>query len=331
MRTKRREMEAFSISFLDIITCGFGAIILLLVISKPGEPLILEPSPEPEDGIIRDLQEELFRIRGEARVLNRDLTARREQLSEWELRVARLSRELADTKKQLTSLSRDQAASAAVRGEVGQALQQLTEEMQRLLAQQNNIRDNYIGGIPVDSEYVIFIIDTSGSMFQYTWARVIEQLTAVLDIYPQVKGIQIMNDMGQYMYTEFRGRWIPDTPARRRAMLSRLRTWNPFSNSSPAEGITAAVSDFYDPDKRISIYVFGDDFTGRSIGEIINLVDRLNPRDADGKPQIRVHGVGFPVLYADPRAQPGAYRFAHLMRELSRRNGGAFVGLNTFR
>ncbi len=331
MKTKRRELEAFSISFLDVITCGFGAIILLLVISKPGELLILEPSPLPMDGIIRDLQEELFRIRGEATVLNRDLTAKREQLSEWELRVARLSRELADRQKQLTSISQQQAANAAIRGDLESALQQLTAEMQRLLAQQPDVRTNYIGGIPVDSEYVIFIIDTSGSMFQYTWPKVIEQLTAVLDIYPQVQGMQIMNDMGQYMYTEFRGRWIPDTPARRRAMLSRLRTWNPFSNSSPAEGITAAVSDFYDPEKKISLYVFGDDFTGRSISEVINLVDRLNPRDADGKPQIRVHGVGFPVLYIDPRSAPGAYRFAHLMRELSRKNGGAFVGLNTFR
>ena len=34
MKRKRREMEAMSLSFLDAICCGFGAVILLLVISK---------------------------------------------------------------------------------------------------------------------------------------------------------------------------------------------------------------------------------------------------------------------------------------------------------
>jgi hypothetical protein len=47
---------------------------------------------------------------------------------------------------------------------------------------------------------------------------------------------------------------------------------------------------------------------------------------------VRIHAVGFPVLFANPRAlQMGGIRFANLMRELTRRNGGAFVGLNTFR
>ena len=31
MKIKRRETEVFSLSFLDVICCGFGAIILLLV------------------------------------------------------------------------------------------------------------------------------------------------------------------------------------------------------------------------------------------------------------------------------------------------------------
>ena len=39
---KRRNVEAFSLSFLDCICCGFGAIILLLVLSKIYEPVIIE-------------------------------------------------------------------------------------------------------------------------------------------------------------------------------------------------------------------------------------------------------------------------------------------------
>ena len=40
MRIFRRNNEAISIAFLDVITCGFGAIILLLMIAKFGEDVL---------------------------------------------------------------------------------------------------------------------------------------------------------------------------------------------------------------------------------------------------------------------------------------------------
>ena len=42
MSIKRQSIEVFSLSFLDVITCGFGAIILLLVLSLALEPATLE-------------------------------------------------------------------------------------------------------------------------------------------------------------------------------------------------------------------------------------------------------------------------------------------------
>ena len=37
-RLGRRDVEVFSLSFLDAICCGFGAVILLLVLTEVGEP-----------------------------------------------------------------------------------------------------------------------------------------------------------------------------------------------------------------------------------------------------------------------------------------------------
>ncbi|GAG30524.1 unnamed protein product, partial [marine sediment metagenome] len=54
--------------------------------------------------------------------------------------------------------------------------------------------DATIGGIPVDSEYIIFIIDTSGSMHNYAWSMVRKKMEEILEIYPKVKGIQVMNN-----------------------------------------------------------------------------------------------------------------------------------------
>lgn len=328
---KRRDTDIFSLSFLDIITCGFGAIILLLVITKTGIPTTsIETSPNTTDnGLVRDLQKQLFEIRGETNIYNRDLTDAKEQLSDWKERIARLTGDKNNSENQLSNLQDNSSVQSSITNQFETAKQSLTKEMQRLLAKLKNADTDLVGGIPVDSEYIIFIVDTSGSMVQVNWEKMIKQLTTTLDVYPDVKGLQIMSDMGSYLFSQYRGKWIPDTPGRRRAMVSNLRIWNTFSNSSPVEGITRAISTFYDPNKKISIYVFGDEFTGKSISNVVKTIDRLNPKDKNGNTKIRIHGVGFPIpINAPEHFQITSQRFATLMREVGQKNGGTFIGLN---
>jgi hypothetical protein len=331
-RKGRRGPAEFSLSFLDVICCGFGAIILLLMITKTVEPQIVEASTVNLEGKLADLQAQLFEIRGETKVLNRDLNARHEQLSEYDERIAILRGQMASAKSRFDSLQVATDTDAAITGQLAIAKQQLSEEMKRLLGTQHQARNQLIGGIPVDSEYIIFVIDTSGSMYSYAWDRVLKEIEATLSIYPRVKGIQVMNDMGNYLFSSYRGKWIPDTPARRRAIIQNLRGWNVFSNSSPVEGIEAAIRTFAAPGKKISIYVFGDEFTGESITQVIDTVDRINRVDANGNRLVRIHAVGFPVQFIRaPHLQTTGIRFATLMRELTHRNGGTFVALNDFR
>ena len=328
----RRAPEEFSVSFLDVICCGFGAVILLLMITKTVQPQIIEASTVNLEGLVADLQEQVFEIRGETRILNRDLNAKHEQLSEYEERIAILRGQMASAKSRYDSIQVQTNSNDIITDQLAIARQSLTDEMKRLLGSQYQSKNNLIGGIPVDSEYIIFIIDTSGSMFSYSWDRMMAELEATLSIYPEVKGIQIMNDMGNYMFSRYRGQWIPDTEGRRKVIMQNLRNWNVFSNSSPVEGITTAIKTFYDPNKKISIYVFGDEFTGNSIAQVVDTVDRINREDANGNRRVRIHGVGFPVQFIRaPHLQTTGIRFATLMRELAYRNGGTFVGLNDFR
>tara|TARA_R110000823_G_scaffold198080_1_gene329105 strand:- start:12074 stop:13072 length:999 start_codon:yes stop_codon:yes gene_type:complete len=332
MKRKRRAPEQFSLSFLDVICCGFGAVILLLMITKTVEPQIIEAATVNLEGRIADLQERMFELRGETRVLNRDLNARQEQLSEYEERIAVLRGELTAARGRLDAEAVSTTSDEVISQQLAIARQQLSTEMQRLLGPAYQAKNQLIGGIPVDSEYIIFVIDTSGSMFSYAWPRVLREVEATLSIYPEVKGIQVMNDMGNYLFSRYRGKWIPDSPGRRKVILDNLRGWHVFSNSSPVEGITAAIRTFYDPDKRISIYVFGDEFTGQSIAEVVDTVDRINREDANGDRLVRIHAVGFPVQFIrEPHLQTTGIRFATLMRELTHRNGGTFVALNDFR
>jgi hypothetical protein len=337
MRGRRRSLpEGFSLSFLDAICCGFGAIVLLLVLTKIGEPRALEQARLDLDAQVRKLEQELHEIRGESAILSRQLPSRQQQLSEQRQLVARLGGDLSRIQGEFAASRQDSEVQDIIEGRLLAAQQKLTEEMQRLQQQtgerSQTVEDQLVGGIPVDSEYIIFVIDTSGSMFTYAWPAVLSKMSQVLDAYPRVKGIQVMNDMGQYMFSSYAGKWIPDTPGRRKAILDRLRTWSVFSNSSPVEGITRAIRTFVAADKKISIYVFGDEFTGRSIDDVVQTVDRINRRDAQGNRLVRIHAVGFPVMFSvSGVSNSTGVRFATLMRVLCNRNGGTFVGLNSTR
>jgi hypothetical protein len=325
---ERRGIAEFGLSFLDVISCGFGAIILLLIISKTVEPVILERSQINLEGQIAQREQALHEIRGRITELRRQVTTAEAQLQNNLSQVAALERQLSEILGRFsTAVTRKEEAQQASQ-DLAIARQTLTDEMQRLLGVDFRRQTDLVGGIAVDSEYIIFVIDTSGSMFNVVWAQVLRKVEETLAIYPNVKGIQVMNDMGDYMFPQFARQWIPDSPARRQAITQRLRGWNVFSNSSPVEGLENAIRTYASDDKRISIYFFGDDFTGRSIEETVRMVERLNPRDDDGRRLVRIHAIGFPVYLQYPSDR--LFRFAALMRELAHRNDGTFVGLSQF-
>jgi len=325
---RRRNIEAFSLSFLDCICCGFGAIILLLVLSKIYEPVIIEKTQDDLESLIALLQQELFEIRGETAVLNRDLESVQQQSSTAKVRLATLQGNLETVRGQY-KLSQMEAENLADERDLSVAKQRLSEEMIRLQPYYRAADEDAIAGIPVDSEYVIFIIDTSGSMQQFNWRRAIDKVSETLDVYPQVKGLQILNDNGKYMFQQYAGKWIPDTPGRRQAIVTTMRTWRPFSDSNPVDGIIYAINTYWTPDRKISIYVFGDEFTGRSVDTVIKQIDLVNRVGKDGERMVRIHAVGFPLIdIGGGGIPPSARQFAQLMRILCDRNGGTFVALN---
>lgn len=333
MKVKRRPIEVFSMSFLDMISCGFGAIILLFVLSLALEPATLEHITSDLSGKIEQIEDEREQLVVKSQTLQRELTKKKETLQKVRQVLAQLNRELAQTQRNNSaSQAKDQSR---IKGELQAVLQTLTQEMKRLLSEPQHKppnKDAVIGGIPVDSEYIIFVIDTSGSMLRIAWPMVIKKVEEVLSVYPNVKGIQVVNDMGSYMFGGYAGRWIPDTPARRKEVIRRLRNWKSFSNSSPVEGIKHAVRGYFRKGERISLYVFGDDFSSGSIDTVLSEIARINKQDVSGKTRVRIHTFGFPVLFANPAfGKENRARFAHLMRLLAEQNAGSFVGLTDFR
>jgi hypothetical protein len=334
-RHRRRDVEVFSLSFLDCVCCGFGAIILLLTLVRMSEPQAIEQAREDLEGRIARLEREIFEIRGETTLLSRELVGKREQLSLDREAVARLQGDLESLRGEFRASRELSQVQDTMQGRFLAAQQRLTEEMKRLQeqSQRPSSSKQLVGGIPVDSEYVIFVIDTSGSMQRFAWPALQQKMRQTLDAYPKVKGLQVMNDEGVYMFPTYASKWIPDTPGRRQAVIQRLAGWNAYSNSSPVEGIEAAIRTLARGGMKISIYVLGDEFTGKSVEGVLRAVERMNGRDSSGAQRVRIHAIGFPTLFSSSAqaefSETTTVRFAMLMRALCERNGGAFVGLNS--
>jgi len=198
----------------------------------------------------------------------------------------------------------------------------------RLFDDPTSATSSMIAGVPLDSEYLVFIIDTSGSMRTYAWDDVQRHIIETIDAYPSVEGIHVISDEGEYLLERFSGDWIPNVPARRNEMLQALASWKAFSNSSPYEGILTAIDAFYDPGKNIGVYVYSDDFAQGSLDSVLASVYRSNHLSDTGTRKVRIHAVAFPVYYEVTGSLLSAGNYATLMRELCQRNGGSFIALS---
>ena len=94
MKTKRREIEGLSLSFLDVISCGFGALILLLVLTKVFDPSAIEDSVDNLEDYLIALQKDLLVKRSEIKDIQTEIIRREDIENEETLRLTRLQAEL---------------------------------------------------------------------------------------------------------------------------------------------------------------------------------------------------------------------------------------------
>lgn len=315
MKRKSRELEIFSLSFLDIISCGFGAVVLLVLISTFAESVLPDFTSETKQALDQVLAAEARVEALESALVQETQTLEdiQDRLTEESTKAARAKNQLRAANAQAESLDENLAGLELV--------ERSLRDTQRASITPNTseTRDEEVGGIPVDSDYVVFIIDTSGSM-QAIWSRVTSEVENIINIHPRIKGFQILNDNGTHLVSGYAGRWIPDTKARRDSVIRLFRNWKSASNSSPVEGLEVALKRYVNPNQKVSIYIFGDDYTGSSYDTVIRTLRRANANRITGKPLARVHAIGF-------LSPTSSGRFETLMREVTRQNNGTFIAL----
>ncbi len=314
MRLRKKEFDIFNLSFLDVISCGFGAVVMLVLISKTHDDVSITGKDE-----VRDLLKTVITLENKISDVNRAISDKKskadqilKEIEKLEASTVQIKNKIQQEQVKKTSLSEDVQGLALVQSTLKQASLSSSKK-------KNTQRDDEVGGIPVDSDYVVFIVDTSGSM-QQIWNRVSSEIINVLNIHPKVKGFQILNDMGKSLVSGYDGKWMPDTPGRRTSIIKLFNNWADWSNSSPVEGLETAIRKYAKPNITTSIYVFGDDYTGSSYDPVIDKITRLNTLASSGKKLAKIHAVGF--------ISPGTTdRFGILMRELTKQNDGAFLAL----
>jgi len=323
---RRRTTEVFTLSFLDALSCGFGAILLIFLLSIGSGNAGVE-SPVDEN-TLEDLRKQLARLEAgiadKASLLDAAAESEDERRDRQKIlsKIRELESTLADLQQEYDARQANLSTSEQAAAEAGRLLRSFPYENLPPI------------GLPSGATHVAFVIDTSGSMRNQLTKQlhhgVIEQITELLDSLPEVESIQFLDTSGNYILGNRAAIWLPDTPGLRRQALRQVLNHNILSVSDPGPGIRTALRDLrprLGPDDRMSLYMLGDDFRGSTQSFLLQL-DRLNPRDPQtGRRPASISAVGFPTLnnpfrLGTPR---GNTRFANIMREAAEAHDGVLI------
>jgi len=184
---KRRSVSPFSLSFLDIMFCGFGAVVLLVLILNHdtvsarnetfadlrAETVRLETQVLiGEDGLVvannslQTVDRELVKMQGEAERVIR--TTR-----ELQIEIARMSRETLASREHINRLKTDLKTLDKEQkrlGAVAAASRDAGEQVRKFKGEGDR---QYLTGLKVGGERVVILIDASASMLDETIVNVI--------------------------------------------------------------------------------------------------------------------------------------------------------------
>ncbi|MBC2605710.1 hypothetical protein [Pelagicoccus albus] len=332
MSRRVRKTEVFSLSFLDCICCGFGAIILLFIVSMGVQAT------------------EIIKLQ---KVLENTLMQRQLMLADYQIRNDELDVHLSLERSKRRRTDKERNTLEALIAELRQQINDKEKAKELLVSDLESIEEELAAlqiepeveqkiikpvpiGVPVESNVIAFVIDTSGSMREHSTnlinPHVVRKFEEVITSYPEVKGIQLLDASGRFiMGSRLGGRWLPDSAEMRESMVRQVRLYPFESESNPVPGIKRAIRQLYDPEAEelhFGIYVFGDEFTGKP-EPVLAEIRKLN-QDKDGKRIARINAIGFPNVINNGAMllQNSGVKFAKLMHDLTYEHGGAFIGMN---
>ena len=207
----RRPFHVFSMSFLDIISCGFGAVVLFFVIINAQVRLradalridLLSESTLLEEEVLEG-RKDLLQLRGERDTLEDRRAAAIEELRKLRVRLAALLAELAQFERLGTQ---SQESIEKLRADVDR-LNQLQEQLeariaeaeegtgQRLRGFEGQGARQYLTGMQMGGTHVLILVDASASMLGRTYIDVLRFRLMDEELKPRApKWLQVVNSV----------------------------------------------------------------------------------------------------------------------------------------
>lgn len=183
---RRDDAVGFSLSFLDLLSCGLGAAILLLLVVKHGSTEVPIDTEAYIASQAKRLQDQLDERLQEKSGLEKQLASAVEEIESAAARKSALATAqedvLADLRVQVTTLkdAQDRLRSAS---EELQALQAIPVEE----PEPKTGPTGHLGGLYVEDSRVVILLDRSASMLDRSLVEIIRLRLATFDIRHQVE------------------------------------------------------------------------------------------------------------------------------------------------
>jgi len=302
-------------SFLDIMACGFGALVLILLISEFQETeikVVINDANKLLD--TNDLME--TRI-NELSVIDDKIDTELIELSQINNNIKKLKIIL--KKRQLISKNLNDLASD----------NEYSINKKRSAKQNQPIEQNEASGIKIDSRYLVFIIDNSGSMqTSGPWSRVLQEIDSIIQTFPSLEGYLILNDAGKTIHGG--SPWLKPSKSNRSTSINLLKA-NPnkyMSLSNPVIALKVAINRYGVNYKDVGVFVVGDDVLDNNrIENISNDILKLNSLPG-GLKKVRINAIAFLTAKDEAIYEQQNMNYLILMRELTEQSGGALVVVN---
>ena len=311
---KRKNNEVFSMSFLDIMACGFGALVLILLISEFNEVEIIENKYTAE--MFLNVKNELNQTKSDLSITQDNLDSKINELITIRTDLETTLNELKQKEEVVKNLSN---LSEATSSQISMKTIELSSTPKQIAA----------SGIRIDSDYLIFIIDNSGSMIEGgPWNRVMEEISRIVITFPNLKGFMIMNDTGKIIQGD--NPWLTPTLTNRKSAIDNLKNIRTISNSNPIPAIELAINFYGRKYDNVGIFVIGDDIReSKDIDKRLLEINKINTK-IDGSKYVRINALAFltsrriakEIL---PSGKEDNIKYLTLMRELTLQNGGTLV------
>ena len=312
--SKRKNNEVFSMSFLDIMACGFGALVLILLISEFNEVEIIENKYTAE--MFLNIKNELNQTKSDLSITQDNLDSKINELITIRTNLKATLNELKQKEEVVKNLSN---LSDATSSQISMKTIELSSTPKQIAA----------SGIRIDSDYLIFIIDNSGSMIEGgPWNRVMEEISRIVITFPNLKGFMIMNDTGKIIQGD--NPWLTPTSTNRKSAIDNLKNIRTISNSNPIPAIELAINFYGRKYDNVGIFVIGDDIReSKDIDKRLLEINKINTK-IDGSKYVRINALAFltsrriakEIL---PSGKEDNIKYLTLMRELTLQNGGTLV------